>query len=85
MSFIEAVASFDKVDLSQCKLPMFVVYEKPTDYPKEFVVRLFDCNQPTQYFILKTTLKEARKVIPRNLVHFPRSVTDQKQIVETWF
>jgi hypothetical protein len=76
--------SFKTLDMSMYTLPMFAVFEKPIDHPNQYVVRLFDCNRPTEHFIVKKTLKEIRRVIPKNLLHFPRSSMDEKHIVETW-
>ena len=79
------VNDFSSVDFTQFKLPMFVIYRNPIDFPDRFVVRLWDCEKPTRLAALCLTLEEARAVIPPFLtVKLPRSPKDEAQIVETW-
>lgn len=69
-------------------LPMWVIYDRPKDYPRHFVVRRHlagagvvtadtDCQ-------LADTLEEARKLIPPGLFNLGRSPHDEAQIVEVW-
>ena len=71
-------------------MEMFVIYERPRDYPDKFVVRVWVIGAvkgepvPTQYFMLADTLEAARKFIPYGLVCINRSESDELQIIESW-
>jgi hypothetical protein len=80
----ERIDSFSEVDMSRYVLPMFVIFEKPADHPEDFIVRLFDCDQPTRYVVIKKTLEEIRDVIPAHLFRIHRDARDDKSVVETW-
>lgn len=69
-------------------LPVYVIYEKPRDYPKHFVVRQQIVKRdgtiadgPCE---LAATLEEARRLVPAGLVRFVRDAVDDPVIVETW-
>lgn len=67
-------------------LEMFVVYERPRDYPEHFVVRRWFADKMTLDYELAPSLDDARKLVPPTAdVCFPRSVLDDPCIVETWF
>jgi hypothetical protein len=70
-------------------LPMWVVYDRPTDFPDHYVAR---CHQvggrgtkPTTLVVKAETLDELREVL-RNigLTCIARDPADEPQIVETW-
>lgn len=74
-------------------LEMFVVFDKPTDYPNSAVVRRFSISIVTgsspdpDPFVVADNLDEARKELNRKrkgLHCMPRNVSDESQIVETW-
>lgn len=69
--------------------PMFVIYERPTDYPTRYVVRkwhtLNGLPHPSDYFTLHDTLEEARATVPPFMVRFPRDPKDMPCIVESYF
>lgn len=68
----------------------YVIYEKPEDYPTEFVVRkwTFDHSSttPIPNGVVGTalTLELARHFIPRNMFRMSRHPTDPISVVETW-
>jgi len=67
-------------------IPMFVIAKNTLDYPGKYTVRLFDGKHPTCLVAVKNSHKEARKAIPRACSKCaPRSKTDNRVIVETWF
>jgi hypothetical protein len=72
----------------QRNLELYVIYEKPSDYPDGFVVRLHvataEGSYPTDSAITCSTSEEARLAIPDGLVCITRSEGDDKTIVETW-
>ena len=69
-------------------LPMAVIYQKPKDYPDNYVVRIFDgkTGRPTDVAILRNTLEECREDIQKSgySTCFPRSRYDDPVIVESW-
>jgi|HubBroStandDraft_6_1064221.scaffolds.fasta_scaffold3971273_2 hypothetical protein len=69
-------------------LEMYVVYERPRDYPDKFVVRRWGCRAegavPEDWFVLGTTLDEVRAAIPRHCVRLERDPRDEPQIIEVW-
>lgn len=69
-------------------LAMWVIYERPSDYPESFVVRrvqvvagklLFDKTRE-----LRLTLEEARAAIPAGLHNLGRQPGDDPVIREVW-
>lgn len=75
--------------MSAGDLPMWTVYENPSDYPGKFVVRQFAirggvalvASRPT---VVCETLEEARGHVPPGKCMIPRSVGDDPVIVEVW-
>jgi hypothetical protein len=69
-------------------LTMFVIYDKPKDYPEYFVAREFLIYSgkilPTENFMTDTTLDGLRKKMPHNLVCLPRSFDDDDCIIESY-
>lgn len=70
---------------------IWVVYDKPSDYPKYFVARLHladrEGSRPTHQFILNQTLAGIREGIKRidpGLFRLGRHPDDDPKIVETW-
>jgi len=68
----------------QTKLPMITVYEKPADYPNQYVARVWDVNRPTRLIALADTLEEIREAIPREMCNIKRQPQDDPCIVEVW-
>lgn len=65
-------------------MPMVVIYFNPTDAPNQYVARIFENEKPSVVAIIRDTYEEILKEIPEFMVKMPRSLGDQKQIVETW-
>ena len=66
------------------KLEMWVIYERPKDFPDKFVARRWDNSRPTQDTIVENSLKEVRSKLPPWMIRFPRNESDDACIVETW-
>lgn len=71
--------------------PLFVwvIYEKPKDFPQLFVARMHRVttkNEPTDVHVTGKTLYECRQKIPGlyNLTRIPRDPQDDACIVESW-
>jgi hypothetical protein len=68
-------------------LPVYTLYDHPTDYPDKWVIRLFVGADPTSGIWLADTLHEARTIINAiapGTVCLARHPTDDPKIVETW-
>ena len=66
------------------KLPIFCVYEHPTDYPDKYVARLWNVDVPMSLITTADTLEEIREKRPVGMVTLHRYETDDPAIVETW-
>lgn len=72
-------------------MEMWVIYERPRDFPNFFVVRRWFIRSdngrldPDRIALLANTLREARACIPEGLYRQPRFDGDDEKIVETWF
>lgn len=64
------------------------VYEKPVDYPEDFVARKFviggSFHVATNEMFVADTLAEVRALLPRGLVRIARAESDDPKIVESW-
>lgn len=71
-------------------LSMWSIYERPSDYPEEYVARRFEIGggpepRPTAEIIKSASLDELRRaMMQRGLVPLARAASDQRQIVESW-
>jgi len=69
-------------------LHMWVIYERPQDYPHGFVARLHLAQKgetaPTMKAFFGPTLESVREQLPPGLVSIARDPRDEPQIVETW-
>jgi hypothetical protein len=66
------------------KLPMWTIYDRPSDHPEGFIARRFEGENPTGG-TLTGELDEIRKVLwQAGLVKLSRKDEDEPQIVETW-
>lgn len=74
------------LDLSNLKMPIGVIYDKPLDYPNKFVIRIFDGTTATNAIILRESLEECREVCMVGGMHtiIPRAIDDDYCIVESW-
>jgi len=71
------------------ELPMWVVYDHPSDYPQHFVARQHVVGsagqQPTDRMMVSSTLESVRVALANmGLVCITRSDEDDPVIVETW-
>jgi hypothetical protein len=71
-------------DTTGFKLPIWTVYERPKDFPNNYVVRLFDLEGPTKQHIVVETLAQAREAVPAGLACFAQCDPLEPQIVEAW-
>lgn len=70
--------------LHECKVPMITIYFNPSDYPFQYVARLFNVNIPTQYCVVADTYNEILEYIPENMHPITRSPSDDISIIETY-
>lgn len=66
---------------------MYVIYERPRDYPDRYVLRQWIIDgeaRPTGWFVVAETLDAVRKFVPRQCIRFERNPSDEPQIVESW-
>lgn len=66
------------------KLPIWVVYDNPTDLPGSFVARKWLLDQPTTEIHQAKTLEDVRGKLPKGLIRLPRNPNDDPKIVELW-
>lgn len=65
-------------------ISLWVIYEKPLDYPEKYVVRHWINTTPTKTMYIADTLDEIRKKIPSGLVNIGRKAEDDPKIKEVW-
>lgn len=66
-------------------MDIWVVYDRPKDYPNEFVARRFQNMMPTEEKYTAADLKSVREYLARKgLSRLDRMPGDDKVIVETW-
>lgn len=70
-------------------ISVYVVYDRPTDFPGGFVVRrrVVRAGQdiPAEVVGTAPTLDDARKLVPAGTTKFTRDPADDPKIVESWF
>lgn len=70
------------------RLNMWIVHERPLDYPTSFVARRWLIDKveiPTLDIRVAPTLEEVRALLPQGLYCMPRDPNDESHIVEVWF
>ncbi len=74
------------LDLSELKMPIAVIYDKPLDYQDKFVIRIFDGQNATNTILLRESLEECRNecVTGGFTQAMPRGFDDDWCIVEWW-
>lgn len=68
-------------------LDMWVIYERPLDFPTGYVARLWKVTavmRPTLTAIFAASLEAARAGLPPGLTRVARHPSDEPQIVEVW-
>lgn len=85
-SLSKVVGHIIDADLSDLKIPIAVIYDKPLDFQDKFVIRVFDMDRATNIVILKDSLEECRKecIDYGFSVSSPRGNDDDCCIVEMW-
>jgi hypothetical protein len=71
-------------DNATFNLAIWVIYERPRDYPNSFVVRRWSGGKPARFCQVFNTLQEARDAIPNGLCCLERQPDDDPSIKETW-
>jgi hypothetical protein len=70
------------------KLPMFVVYDRPSDFPEHVVARMWTTlpeAKPIHFVMRASNIERVRDVLEAcGLVHLDRSPEDDPRILETW-
>lgn len=83
----KVVEHLKEVDLSELKMPIAVIYDRPLDFQDKFVIRVFDdMDRATNIVILRDSLEECRKecIDCRFSTVIPRGNDDDYCIVEMW-
>ena len=71
-------------------LNIYTVFENPTDYPGQFVIRRFESRgnppsvTPCEVVATGKTIEEVRDQLPQDLTRLDRHPQDDPKIVETW-
>lgn len=65
-------------------LNIWVVYERPLDYPGGFIARRFELDSPTTDIRKGESLNAVRDQLPPGLTRIDRDPNDEPQIVECW-
>lgn len=82
------VESLTRVDFSELNFPLVTIYEKPQDFPRDCVARVWDGKgpRPTNTVIVRDSIEEIREDIMAAgfQTRFPRAEDDDPNIVETW-
>lgn len=66
-------------------LSLYVVYDRPTDFPDGVVIRRWEMDQPKEIVAVCADLEEARDCLESfGLINVGRKPGDEKQIVEVW-
>lgn len=84
MEEIVIVTEAEGWPLELCRCPMISIYEHPSDFPDNYVARLFDIGAPTAYIAVASALEDLRRIMPDNLICLPRFPDDDPVIVECW-
>jgi hypothetical protein len=69
------------------RLPMWVVYDHPRDYPYHYVARMhltLPGPKPTDHIILAKDLDALRDDLPPGLTRLARQPDDDPKIIEVW-
>lgn len=85
-------SNFASVDVPRAigvnRMPVYVIYENPEDYPGKYVARLHVVEAGESYatnlVAVRNTLKDIRMCIPATCQLFARDEKDDPCIVETW-
>lgn len=79
------VHSISQIDLSDIRMPISAVYDRPADYPEHCIARLFDVDKPTNVILRRSTVKEMQRYFRQTTLMFhPRDKGDPENLVGTW-
>lgn len=74
-----------QVNYSDIRLPLWVMYKSPKDYPGKVVARLFSTDEPTNTVIVKQSVEELSEVFSEEGYAFiPRNRGDDRVIMGAW-
>lgn len=70
-------------------LAMFVIYERPKDFPRQYVARRWVIDggaikAEQRIYAVGETLAAVRAALPYGLAMIPRALQDDQTIVESW-
>ena len=66
-------------------LSLWTIYDHPRDYPRSYVARRFELDQPTGEHMVSPDIASLRdEMMRRGLTCLMRDPTDDACIVETW-
>lgn len=66
-------------------LPIWVVYDHPSDYPDTYVARMFNLDKPTDDLLIDADLEKIRDALEgMGLVKLMPMPGDDPVIIETW-
>lgn len=72
-------------DINDPRLPMWNLFNSPTDFPGMYVARLFYNDEPQDKVLICEDLAELRKImINKGLARLERHDSDPAQFIETW-
>ena len=77
--------NFYEINTKFFDIPIYVIYNKPKDYPNHYVARLYDLDKSTSYVVIDESLESLRRKIPQNLYKQNRDKYDDEVIVESYF
>lgn len=78
--------SFLGINLQKvCRVPIIAVYKNPSDYPEQYVARLWDIHKrPTRFVMVKESLESIRQNILATMTRLDPCQDDDPILVETW-
>ena len=83
----KVVDSLMQVNMSDLKMPVIVVFDKPSDFPDNIVARIFDCDKPTNIVAIYDSIDHARADAygAGFGMMLPRSDVDDPVILESYW
>jgi hypothetical protein len=71
--------------MSNDVLHIWTIYDRPSDFPHNYVARKFALDKPTDDFIVSPNLDALRQImVDKGLTCLTRSPQDDPRIVESW-
>ena len=69
------------------KMPIIAIYQNSIEYPGKLAARIWTTSAegpwPTNYVVIRDTLKELRESLPANMIGFTRDPQDDPSLVGT--